>query len=437
MPARCTRRAFVAGAAGLGAAAAAGAWPRRLPAAPAGPPRCIVLGPAGVLYPSDAAAQSQRYAANRRWILAGPADPWVRLWLPYDQLAPGGPAAAAPPGTGVNAAAAPVLAALDADVAAAKADGRRVILTVYSFPGWSNGTAHLRPGSEEEIAFAAPDRMAREDYEAWAASGPSGLRTPALAAARAGLAFRMPADGFGPESDWAGFIRWAYGRYRPGSGSGPNADALEICNEPNGQLWPQQSPPASADPRDDAAWAPTALTAPDAAAEMLATATAIGAAFGHGLLLLGPATADASASTRRYTAFDRFNAAVLEALGARGYAAHPRVVWTHHDYNDAEDPQPDLRTAAAAAQLEGRWRGARRRGRPAIWLTEGGVRLAAAGGVLGQAHALAAIRERRAAVPAIGLASQYLYATAPSYDCGLVGTDGAVRPGFADWKAAA
>ncbi len=424
----------MAGAAGAGAVLTAGAWtPGRVHAA-ARPARCIVLGPAGVLYPSDPAAQRQRYAANRAWILAAAPEPWVRLWIPYDKLAPAGPAAADPPGQGANAAAAPVLAALDADVAAATADGRKVILTLYSFPAWSNGTAHLRPGSDEEISFAAPDRMRREDYAAWAASGPPGLRAPALAAARSSLAFRMPADGFGPESDWAGFVRWAYARYRPGNPAAPSADALEIANEPNGQLWPQQAPPPTADLADDGAWAPTALTAPAAAAEMLDTATGIGAAFDHDLLLLGPATADVRRSTRRYTVFDEFDAAVLDALDARGYAGHPRVVWTHHDYADAEDPQPALRSAAAAQLLEGRWRGARRGGVPAVWITEGGARVAAADGLLGQAHALSYIRERRAAVPAVGMVAQYLYVTAPSYDCGLVGLDGQPRPAFTAWK---
>jgi hypothetical protein len=130
----------------------------------------VVLGPGGM-------GVEQTYAANRhRFTDTG--TPWVRLWADWAQLQP-------------DPARPPDLTRLDADVALAKADGLRVMVTAWRFPTW--------------------------------AAGP-GLGDPT---------FRVPAD-LSPEGAWGRWIALLAGRYAG------RADALEIVNEPNFQLSAQQ-----------------------------------------------------------------------------------------------------------------------------------------------------------------------------------------------------
>jgi hypothetical protein len=75
------------------------------------------------------------------------------------------------------------VSALDGQVAQARADGLRTILTLYRFPTWVNGVARTQ-------LFAPPSDVS--------ASGP-----------------------------WGQFVAWALARY------GPSIDVLELCNEPN------------------------------------------------------------------------------------------------------------------------------------------------------------------------------------------------------------
>src|ERR671922_1512235 len=76
---------------------------------------------------------------------------------------------------------------------------------------------------------------------------------------------------------WVGWLldrsRW-YGRNL----------VLEIMNEPNGQLWPQQAPSPTADP-----YAPGEVTVGAHVAEMIATARAVSADRGHPIGLAGAA----------------------------------------------------------------------------------------------------------------------------------------------------
>ena len=128
------------------------------PALAAVPRRCVALGPAGCIAPG--CAQDLRVAGNRA-LLADSGTRWVRLWADWPSLMP------AP---GVFAA--DRVAALDDQLAVARADGLRTILTLYRTPAWAGR----------------------------------------------GVAATPP---------WERFAAWAITRY------GERLDVLEVCNEPN------------------------------------------------------------------------------------------------------------------------------------------------------------------------------------------------------------
>jgi hypothetical protein len=156
-----------AGAAALGLAGAA-ALPGRLGVAPAlaGPPRrCVALGPAGCIAPG--CPQDLRAGANRI-MLADSGTRWVRLWADWPTLMPA-------PGTVAEERA----AALDDQLAVARADGLHTILTLYRAPEWVGR----------------------------AVAGPP----------------------------WERFVEFVIARY------GPQLDMLELCNEPNLADTPPQT----------------------------------------------------------------------------------------------------------------------------------------------------------------------------------------------------
>ena len=88
---------------------------------------------------------------------------------------------------------------------------------------------------------------------------------------RAGLEYRLPDEGHGPQSAWAGFFGFLHDRYGDGQ-----VKAFELVNEPNLQLWPQQAPSLDRPP-----FASTTPSAARAVADILITAQAISAAHGH------------------------------------------------------------------------------------------------------------------------------------------------------------
>jgi hypothetical protein len=145
-------------AAGVAGAAALSRLPAPAPAIASMPRRCVALGPAGCIAPG--CPQDLRAAGNRA-LLADSGTRWVRLWADWPTLMPA-------PGT----FAADRVAALDDQLAIARADGLHTILTLYRTPNWAG----------RGVAAAAP---------------------------------------------WEAFAGWAIGRY------GASLDALELCNEPN------------------------------------------------------------------------------------------------------------------------------------------------------------------------------------------------------------
>src|SRR4051812_27544098 len=391
------RRGALAGAALAGAGGAADL----LAAAPPLPrlQRGVALGPFFAFH-SD-----QRYESNRaRFDDTG--TPWVRLWADWPQLQP--EAARAPDaGTGAR-----VVAALDAQVDRARADGRRVMLTAWRFAPWANGTASL--SDADDVRFRLADR----------------LRRGADPAARKSLTYRLPGD-LSPSGAWGRWIAWLLARYAG------RIDALEIVNEPNLQLWPQR----------DAAGA---LTIDAAVATMMQTAAALASREKRAPMLVAPATGDPVGDSRLRTGYHTFTRALLDRLAERRFEPGPRFAWSHHNYTDVESllAGADNRVARVRAMLTGRWTGwPRGDGRaPGILVTESGARpevVAArfglrdrAAALRGQAEALRHNASLMTLAPegaGVGMLCQYLFVTDVFYDSGLCELDGAARPAYYAW----
>ena len=172
----------------------------------------------------------------------------------------------------------------------------------YRYPAWANGTAAVAAarGSDAEVSFQFWDRMTPRGLAAL-----PGQRAPVLVydPRRAGLEYRLPDEGHGPQSAWARFFEFLYDRYHLGQReSGRYVRAFELVNEPNLQLWPQQAPPI-----DGSRFAPTETTAPRAVADIMITAQAISARYDHSTLLLAPSLSDIDvAGGRRSTTYGQF-----------------------------------------------------------------------------------------------------------------------------------
>jgi hypothetical protein len=254
--------------------------------------------------------------------------PFTRAQAFRDLSDPAGPAAA-------------FLASLDAQIAQANADGRKVLLTVYqAFPPWT------APAGDEP--------------------GRTGLPPDA----------RVPAD-LTPDGSWAWFVGYLCARYadtngergpgpgragaRAGNPLGARIDWLAPMNEPNLTWWPQQAPRF-----------PDGTIA-SAVAQMARTAAAVAAAQDGTPGLLIPNTADVvSPASPHGTPWDAFTAELLAQL--RGWRPAVPVAWAHHHYADVK----------RGPQATGRWRvedvlelqHANGWPQPAVWLTEGGYQFA-------------------------------------------------------------
>jgi hypothetical protein len=379
--------------------------------------RCVALGPAGCIEPGG--SQDLRAYGNRR-LLGHSATRWVRLWADWPSLMPT-----------AGAYDAARVAALDAQIAQARRDGLRVVLTLYRFPAWANGTGVL---TSEQLAATMPDRR----------------RPGAPAASAKSVLLRYP-DDVSAASAWGGFVAWLVARYARTSVTRPDPaawiDVLELCNEPNLMWWPQRG-------------------AVEVVARMFATAQAITARYGGEPVLAGPATADVTGSGRLRTGYDVFADRLLTALAASGFTPGARFAWTHHNYADVGydlgagctapasasiAERTANRAADARRRLVGRWAGwpAADPLRPQLMITEGGVtlptvaRIWGIGGAAAQQAKQAELLERSFARMSsagegagIAMLTQYLFYTDPNYDSGLCETvqaGGAARSAYAVW----
>jgi hypothetical protein len=117
------------------------------PAVASVPRRCVALGPAGCIAPG--CAQDLRVAGNRA-LLADSATGWVRLWADWPSLMPA-------PGTFDPDR----VAALDDQLAVARADGLRTILTLYRTPAWLGSGVAAAPPWERFVGWAITRYCAR------------------------------------------------------------------------------------------------------------------------------------------------------------------------------------------------------------------------------------------------------------------------------------
>jgi hypothetical protein len=347
--------------------------------------RAVALGPGGV-------GDSQRYEQNRRF-LEETSTPWVRLWADWPVLQP---ARELPPAT----------ARLDADIEAARRDGRRVVLTAWRFPRWANDTDWI--SAVRDISFEIQDRVEL---------GGDPTR-------RKDLTFRLPAD-LSPSSDWGRWIDFLLARY------GDSIDALELTNEPNLQLWPQRG-------------------VAEAVARMFVTAQAVAGGHLAAPLLVGPASADVGGDSPLQTGYDTFTRELLDRLEERGFRPGPRFAWSHHSYADLEGELhgDDNRAAAVRSALAGRWAGwpAEDPSAPSLLITETGARLDKLVSLYGLPGAAAA-RARQAELidrywrlmqagpegEGVAMVCHYLFVTDMNYDSGLCELDGTPRPAYRAW----
>src|SRR3954447_3196595 len=243
--------------------------------------RMVVLGPSGTITPGS--SHDYRRDDNRRFF-AETGTRWVRMWADWPTLMPN-------PGAfdQVN------IRSLDEQIALARRDGLRIVLTLYRFATWANGTAAMTP---DELTTTMPDRKA-------SATSPE---TSAKA-----LNMRYP-DDVSPASAWGDFVDRIASRYSRANPDRPSLDAtidvLEIGNEPNLQWWPQQGP--STDPANAFGAGPVVIH--DVIARMFATAKTITARYASEPVLAGPGLADFPEVNRLRTGYASVIVRLLPAL---------------------------------------------------------------------------------------------------------------------------
>jgi hypothetical protein len=397
--------------------------------------RMVVLGPSGTINPGG----SHDYRnANNRLFFSDTRTRWARLWADWATLEPA-----------AGQLDLTRLAALDAQIARAKRDGLRVMLTLYRFPTWANGTDVM---SAQQLGSTMADRKTATDPDSKAKS----------------LLMRYPDDVSEP-SAFGRFLTTLVSRYSRNNARRPVLDAvadfIEVGNEPNYTWWPQQAP--STDPANP--YATSTITIADVVARMFVTAQRITARYGGEPMLCGPGISDTTDGGRLRTAYHSFTERLLPALAGLGFVPGPRFAWSHHNYTDvtydmgpgstfpgaATDPtRLTNRAADVRRRLVGRWAGwpAADAANPQVLLTEGGVTLpniAARWGITDPAAQRAKQAElvqrnwNRMAVntgagAGIAMLAYYLWYTDPNYDCGLAETfesGGATRPAYRTWKA--
>lgn len=293
----------------------------------------------------------------------------VFLWLIWPQVQPVAPEPftlagafrqlSDPAGPGAAA-----IASLDAQIAQANADGRRVGLTLYqAFPEWSHpSTGPLDPALDPGSGGPGYPGQGRRGFDAHVPDDP------------------------GEDGPWAWFVAWCCARWAdtggeptPGAGldgtavgnpRGARLDWLAPMNEPNLAWWPQRS-----ERFEDG-------TIVSYVAAQMRTAAAVAARYRNGAglprapELLLPNVADVvddeDADDGLRTPWRSFTTGLLEQLA--GWIPQTPVGWSQHNYADVRyGPQRD-------GPGRGRWRAQEAVDLlrtaswpdPALWLTEGG-----------------------------------------------------------------
>lgn len=309
--------------------------------------KCVSLGAQGVIVPRS----MQDYQVQTRYITETNTR-WAKLWADWPTLEP-------------NDGEYPLhlWAGLDAQVQRANAEGRRLILTAYRFPVWANQMLENGVVKKNQPGQGGKDPR-----------------------------FRVP-DYVGHGSHWGRFIERLLRRYSPNSSERAGiVHAIEICNEPNDQWFPQTVSSTDLTP-----------TSPIRAAEMLRTAHAIKKRLGWDNafpILLAPGCSDkrigitGSKETDEWTDYGNFTDRMLTKLeewtalpaeDPNSFRMQPYTAWSHHNHLDIEHDR-DLATAdfgakrvrdkLAARSWYSGWENTPNVGNPRVFLTEGGARLA-------------------------------------------------------------
>jgi hypothetical protein len=374
---RLTRRQLlVRGAGAAGAALLLDGLPTAGAQAPPGTGTTVTTtGPPAVGLPSErmlkgvsliGAVNPYDDSLGVRPYLLGGARPTevVNFWIVWPEVQPVAPApltlaASFAQLSDANGPAAAKIAALDAQIAQANRDGRRVGLTLYqAFADWAHPSRRLDPAMERDNGGPG--------YPGQGKLG-NGAYVP---------------DDRGEDGPWAWFVAWCCARWAdtggeptPGAGlgvsvgnpQGARLDWLQPLNEPNLVWWPQRS-----ERYPDG-------TIASAVAEMMRSAAAVAARYRNGPALpqgpelLMPNTADVvSGDSDHGTPWRDFTRELAARL--TGWAPPTPVGWSQHNYADVKyGPQED-------GPERGRWRAqeaiellrAARWPDPALWLTEGG-----------------------------------------------------------------
>jgi hypothetical protein len=267
------------------------------------------------------------------------------------------------------------VAALDDQIAHARADGLRTILTLYRFPAWVNGV----------------------------------VRAPS---------FRPPVD-LSEGGAWGQFVAWAIARY------GGTIDVLELCNEPNLQWSARRVAPETV----AAMFATAQRIADDLGSRVVLAGPGVSDVRGYDDFT--ERLLDALAR-RRFVAGPRFawthhNYSDVAYATKRTADVRRRLVgrWAGWPAGDAGDPQLLITEGGVTLRTIARRLGvldpAAQRRRQADLLRAAWERLADTPDGEG-----------------VALVTQYLFHTDPRYDSGLCETaesGGARRPAFEAWRS--
>jgi len=373
---------------------------------------------------------------------------WVRLWAGWDTFEPNAPSG------GAHAWDQAALTNLDQQIARANAAGLGVILTLWRFPQWSNGTAGISDNWQalDNQRTQPEDRLYRG--HAW-----SELKS---------LKFKWPNDlsTTGPWAAWLRFMATRYHTYFPSNPLNARVTAVEFVNEPNNQCWPQQAASGTGDAYDQGLVALNCYLY-----QMFYTARPIQDSLGGWPRMVGPAFATPETSLgnpktdRLTTAHDRATDDLLNSLSGSNWPATSAFVWSQHNYADVVKGRTYAHDIAFN-YLTGRWAGwpIGDPAHPRMWLTEGGApypEVAAALGVELNANTLTLVSLEQGSMlgdalarlgndtdgRAIEMFTQYLVYSDPCYDSGLCNPlvphgmcttveayDGASRPAYGQWK---
>ena len=405
------------------------------------------ITPNGVLRPGS--LQDYRVLKQQPWVQAlVESSGHVRFWVDWPTLQPSPNFAVGDP----NAPNYSNLVGLDEQIKLVNADGLKVILIPYRYPRWINGMAGLTGAAD--FSVMPEDRMTEATWLGWVNDG----RTPAPTSFRA-AEYRLPAEGHGPDSRWGGYVKLMFDRWVKNADVHGKADYIEVCNEPNLQLWPQRGPSARAeDPRGRFEVAGSEMIIHKAVAEMVTTVEHYRSAFQNDVTCLCCGTSDSAVNPGRRLqiavdtpyghAEDPFVPKLLAELKRLGFKGGPRWIWSYHNYGDQE--RSTDRVQYLRRELEdGGWPGLRRDGGPALAATEGGVRLTTMRSLyrpligrnltheeelkLQARHLERAFHEHRRSTgngAGVMMYTQYTVTADPGFDTGLREADGAPRPLF-------